>query len=111
MSAFLTRLKSGTSIRDSSFLSRFVKESVSADLDSASRFLVQNFWYSQSLAKIGIVTGVGEASMDSPHVTFDGVAYFTDGLRHVLFLSETPVALGDTKVIYGREYVLSEAEQ
>jgi hypothetical protein len=109
--AFLARSKSGTSIRDSSFLSRFVNESVSADLDSASRFLVQNFWYSQSLAKIGIVTGVGEASLDSPHVTFDGVAYFTDGLRHVLFLSETPVALGDTKVIYGREYVLSEAEQ
>lgn len=109
--AILTRLKSGSDIRDSAFLSRFVNESVSADLDGAARFLMQDFWYSQSLTKIGIVTGVGEASVDRPHVTFDGVAYFTDGFRHVLFLSESPVALGATEQIYGREFILRGAGQ
>jgi hypothetical protein len=107
--ALLTRVKSGSSIRDSALLSRFVNESVSADLDSASRYLVQNFWYSQSLAKFGVVRGVGESSIDNPSVTFDGVAYFTNGFRQVFFLSETPVALGETEEIYGREYILTGA--
>ncbi len=107
--AFLAGIKSGSSIRDSAFLSRFANESVSADLDSASRFMVQRFWYSQSLAKIGFVPGVGEAGVDNPHVTFDGVAYFTNGIRNVLFLSEAPVALGDTVELYGREYLFTGA--
>ena len=107
--AFLARLKSGSAVRDSAFLSRFANESVSADTDSASRLMVQRFWYSQSLAKLGLVTGVGEATVDNPHVTFDGTAYFTNGLRHVVFLSETPVALDDTEEIYGRDYLQTGA--
>jgi hypothetical protein len=106
---FLTRIKSGSAIRDSEFLSRFVNESLAADLDSASRFLAQNFWYSQSLAKLGIVTGAGEAGVDNPQVMFDGLAYLTDGLRYVLFLSETPVALDDMEQIYGRDYLIDGA--
>jgi hypothetical protein len=109
--AFLVRIKSGSAIRDSAFLSRFARESVSADVDSASRILVQRFWYTQSLARLGMVTGGAESSVDSPQVMFDGGAYFTDGLRHVLFLSESPVALGDTEEIYGREYLPTGAGQ
>ena len=107
--AFLVRIKSGSAIRDSAFLSRFAMESVSADADSASRILVQRFWYTQSLAKLGIVTGGAQSSVDHPQVMFDGSAYFTDGLRHVLFLSETPVSLDDMQEIYGREYLLNGA--
>jgi len=70
---------------------------------------VQRFWYSQSLAKLGLVRGVGEAAVDNPHVTFDGTAYLTDGLRQVLFLSETPVALDDAEEIFGRDYLQTGA--
>jgi len=66
---------------------------------------MQNFWYNQSLRKVGIVTGAGKSTPERPGVTFDGVGYFTEGNRVVLFLSEAPVALGDTKVLYGREYL------
>lgn len=104
--AFLARIKSGSAIRDSAFLSRFASESVSADVDSASRLLVQRFWYAQSVAKFGMLVGGAESTMDSPQVIFDGGAYFTDGLRQVLFLSETPVALGDTEELFGRRYLL-----
>lgn len=107
--AFLARLESGSTVRDSAFLSRFANESVSADIDSASRLMVQRFWYSQSLAKLGLVRGVGEATVDNPHVTFDGTAYLTDGLRQVLFLSETPVALDDAEEIFGRDYLQTGA--
>jgi hypothetical protein len=105
----LSQLNAGASIRDSTFLRRFVKESVSADLDSAKRFLLQNFWYNQSLAKAGIVKGVGESGADNPIVTFDGVGYFTDGTRFVMFLSETPVALDDTEYIYGLKIISAGA--
>ena len=101
----VTEVKSGAAIRDSAFLSRFVRESVAADLDGAQHYLMQNFWYNQSLRKVGIVTGAGKSTPERPGVTFDGVGYFTEGNRVVLFLSEAPVALGDTKVLYGREYL------
>ena len=87
----------------------FVRSMFTADADSASRILVQRFWYTQSLAKLGIVTGGAQSSVDHPQVMFDGSAYFTDGLRHVLFLSETPVSLDDMQEIYGREYLLNGA--
>ena len=54
---------------------------------------------------VGIVKGVGEATTDNPHVTFFGTAYFTDGNRNVIFLSETPVALSQTQPLFGRAYV------
>jgi hypothetical protein len=95
-------LKDGT-LRDSKFLSQFVRESVAADIDSAQGFLLQNFWYNQSLRKFGIVTGVGASTPDNPEETFDGVGYFTAGNRNVLFLSEEPVALGDALILYVRE--------
>jgi hypothetical protein len=105
----LSQMTTGASIRSSAFLSRFVNESVAADPDSAQRFVLQNFWYNQSLAKAGIVTGVGKASADNPHVTFDGVGYFTEGNRYVMFLSENPVALDDTEILYELGHIYGRA--
>ena len=101
----IRRLANGSTIRDSALLSRFVEESVAADTDSAQRYLLQNFWYNQSLRKVGIVSGVGESTVEDPAVTFDGVGYFTDGSRFVLFLSEKPVALDGTEVLYGEQRI------
>jgi hypothetical protein len=101
----LLQLKTGRSIRDSKLLSAFVKESVSADLDGAQRFLLQNFWYNQSLAKLGVVTGVGQSTVENPLISFDGVGYYTDGNRDVLFLSETPIALDKVEMLYGQDFL------
>jgi hypothetical protein len=86
--------------RDSELLSVFIQESVSADVDSAQRFLLQNLWYNGSLAESGHIRGPGAASIDNPKVGFGGIAYFTDGYRLVARLSEEPRALDETKFIY-----------
>ncbi len=88
-------------LRNSAFLSRFIRESVAADIDAAQRFLLQNLWYSQSLSGFGIVNGVGPSSENRPELTFDGIGYFTDGYRHVLRLSESPVTLDGVELLYG----------
>jgi len=90
---------------DLNFLSIFARESVTADLDSAQRFLLQNLWYNGSLLKAGYTGGVGAASVDDPRQIFTGVSYFTRGDRIVLFLSETGVALDDTRTVYERQVV------
>ncbi|MEH6583891.1 MAG: hypothetical protein V7754_18295 [Halioglobus sp.] len=87
-------------IDDLKFKSFFARESVVADLDSAQRYLFQDLWYRGSLHKAGFVTGVGESAMDDPRVTFGGTAYFTQGLRVVVFLSETPRGLDEGELIY-----------
>jgi hypothetical protein len=99
---FFANLRRKLGRDDNAFLSILARESVAADVDSAQRFLLQNFWYNQSLRKVGIVTGVGRSTPDEPRVTANGIAYFTDGNRIVLFLSETPVALDETQVLYDR---------
>ncbi len=104
----LTELADANTIRDTALLNNFVRESVAADMDGAARRLLQNLWYNQSLRAVGFVKGLGESTPDNPRVIFNGVGYFTDGYRFVLFLSETPVALSEGKVLYGREYIIGE---
>lgn len=82
------------------FQAFFVRESAAADLDSAQSYLFQDFWYSGSLRKVGYVSGVGKATLDEPLISFGGNAYFTEGLRVVVFLSETPVALDEGEFLY-----------
>ena len=88
---------------DSTIRSIFVRESVTADIDSAQRYLYQNLWYNGSLRKGGFVTGVGKSTMESPRSSFQGALYFTDGLRVVVILSEEPRALDEGELIFRRE--------
>ncbi len=73
----------------------FVDYRIDPDLDDARIYLVQDFWYGQSLAQVGHVTGAERAPIESPHQNFSGQPYFTDGLRAVLLLSEDPIAMDD----------------
>jgi len=93
-------LRNNGTVKDSKLLSRYVGESVAADIDSAQRFMMQNFWYNHSLRAVGMVSGVGPSSVEEPQSTYDGFAYFTKGERTVLFLSEAPVAMDDGKILY-----------
>ncbi|MEH6590206.1 MAG: hypothetical protein V7746_08125 [Halioglobus sp.] len=80
-------------------LHHFVNDSISADMDSAKAFTLQNFWYNNCLEKLAIVGGVEAKSIDNPGTTFDGLGYVTDGTRAVLFLSEQAQAYDDVEII------------
>jgi hypothetical protein len=72
---------------------------IDPEIDNARLYLLQNFWYTQSLAALGYVGGVPPATFDAPSRNFADARYFTDGKRVVLFLSETPVAMDETDVL------------
>ena len=72
---------------------------IDPDIDDARMFILQNFWYNQSLAKMGFVIGGPASSINSPMLNFHGSEYFTDGKRVVLFVSEEPVAMDDIVIL------------
>jgi hypothetical protein len=72
---------------------------IDPDIDDARMFVMQNVWYSQSLAQIGFVAGSQKTTIDSPQENFHKSEYFSDGMRVVLFVSESPVALDDTVIL------------
>lgn len=72
---------------------------IDPDIDDARMYLLQNFWYAQSLARMGFVKGIQPSTIDAPARDFDGSEYFTDGLRVVLFLSEDPVAMDEVDLL------------
>lgn len=72
---------------------------VDPDLDDARNYVLQNFWYSQSIAVAGFVKGGLPVSRDAPRETFEGSRYFTDGLRVVLWLSDDPVSLDEAEML------------
>jgi len=69
------------------------------DIDDARGFILQNFWYSQSLSRVGFTSDIPKSSIESPARNFSGAEYFTDGSRVVLFVSEKPVAMDETDVV------------
>ncbi len=81
----------------------FEKYRIDPDIDDARKFILQNFWYSQSLARMGEVGGIPSMTIDAPHRNFSGSEYFTDGQRIVLFISESPVALDETIMLQWRK--------
>ena len=72
---------------------------IDPDVDDARMFLLQNFWYNQSLRKFALASGVGASDIDAPRTNFVGDDYFTDGLRAVLLVSEDPVAMDETEIV------------
>jgi hypothetical protein len=69
------------------------------DVDDARNYLMQNFWYSQSLAAFAMAAGAPVAPIDAPLTNFRNETFFSDGLRAVLFVSEDPVSLSETEII------------
>ena len=72
---------------------------IDPDLDAARVFLLQNFWYSQSLTKLAFVGGVPPSTLEAQHSNFHGSGYFTDGARVVVFVTDRPVAMSDTEIL------------
>ena len=72
---------------------------IDPNVDETRDFLVEDLVYSQGLAKIGYVRGVGAASFDEPRGNLTGDPYFTDGLRVVMWVSGSPVGFDEIEIV------------
>lgn len=75
------------------------------DVDAARLYVLQSFWYGQSLVKFGMTAGVPPAPMAEPRKNFLGGRWFSDGGRAVLVLSEDPVAMDETEILFWEKFV------
>jgi len=69
-------------------------------VDEARTYILQDLWYSQTLAKFGYVKGVGAASMSKPRKTLQEDPYFTDGYRLVLWVSRKPISFSEVEALH-----------
>ncbi|UCG11256.1 MAG: LssY C-terminal domain-containing protein [Deltaproteobacteria bacterium] len=76
-----------------------VTHKIDPDVDETRAFVIQDLWYSQGLAKLAYVEGVGAAPITEPRGNLTGDPYFTDGLRAVLWVSSDPVKLDDAEFV------------
>ncbi len=67
-----------------------VTHKIDPDIDEAMYALMEDLIYSQQLAKIGWVKGVGVVTRSKPRHNLTGDPYFTAGLRAVLMFDRRP---------------------
>ena len=68
---------------------------IDPDVDEARRYFVEDLAYSQAIARVGYVKGVGVVAREAPKYNLVGDPYYTDGLRAVLFFEPRPYAISD----------------
>ena len=71
---------------------------IDPDVDEARRYFVEDLAYSQALAIIGYVKGVGIVNKNAPRMNLVGDPFYTDGLRAVLFFEQRPYTLSDIEM-------------
>jgi len=76
-----------------------VTHKIDPDIDEARHSVIEDLLFSQSLAKVGFVKGVGRATPSKPRTNLTEDTYFTDGLRAVLILDHGPVSLNQMRTI------------
>jgi hypothetical protein len=64
---------------------------VDPQMDETRWYLLQDMFFSQGMKRFGLVKGVGACTPQAPHRNYTGDPYFTDGLRVVMWMSDTPV--------------------
>ena len=77
-----------------------VTHKIDPDVDETRAYLIQDLLYSQGLAKLAYVKGVGAAPLAEPRGNLTGDPYFTDGLRAVMWVSSKPVSLEEAGYIH-----------
>jgi hypothetical protein len=68
---------------------------IDPDVDEARTALLHDMAYSQNLAAVGFVTGVGAAPKRAPRSNLTTDPYYTDGLRGVLIFDADPTSLDE----------------
>ena len=76
-----------------------VTHKIDPDIDDARHALVEDLLFSQTLAKVGWVQGVGRATPSKPRENLTGDPYYTDGLRVVLFIEQGPISMNQIQAI------------
>jgi hypothetical protein len=76
-----------------------VTHKIDPDIDDARHALVEDLLFSQALAKVGWVHGVGRATPSRPRENLTGDPYYTDGLRTVLFIEKGPISMNQIQAI------------
>jgi len=72
---------------------------IDPDVDEARTALLEDMAYSQSLAELGLVAGVGAAERNAPRENLTRDPYFTDGFRGVMIFTARPTALTEIQVL------------
>ena len=72
---------------------------IDPDVDEARRYFVEDLAYSQALARVGYVKGVGAVSKEAPRMNLVGDPFYTDGFRAVLFFEPRPYTISEIKQI------------
>jgi hypothetical protein len=72
---------------------------IDPNVDEARTALTEDMAYSQNLAKIGFVSGVGEASREKPRKNLTRDPYYTDGFRSVLIFDDQPRSLAEIEFL------------
>jgi len=70
---------------------------VAGNIDDTLLYIMQDFWYTQSLSKVGFTQFMEGVSDEDRATTFDQMLYYTRGSRGVLVLSEDPIGLDEVK--------------
>ena len=76
-----------------------VTHKIDPDIDEARHAIIEDLLFSQILAKVGFVKGVGRATPYRPRQNLTGDPYFTDGLRVVLILDKGPISMNQIEGI------------
>lgn len=72
---------------------------IDPDVDEARRYFIEDLAYSQAVARIGFVKGVGAVSKEAPRMNLVGDPYYTDGLRAVLFFEHRPFKMSNIDIL------------
>jgi hypothetical protein len=72
---------------------------IDPNVDEARTALTEDMAYSQNLARIGFVSGVGEASREKPRKNLTRDPYYTDGFRAVLIFDDQPRSLAEIEFL------------
>jgi hypothetical protein len=72
---------------------------IDPDVDEARDALLEDMAYSQSLAKMGLVEGVGAAARRAPRENLTTDPYYTDGRRSVLVFDRRPISLSEIEIL------------
>jgi hypothetical protein len=73
---------------------------IDPDIDEARRYFVEDMAFSQALARIGYVKGVGIFTKEAPRMNLMGDPMYTDGFRAVLFFEPRPFAISEIKHLH-----------
>jgi hypothetical protein len=76
-----------------------VTHKIDPDIDEARHAIIEDLLFSQTLAKVGFVKGVGRATPYRPRQNLTDDPYFTDGLRVVLILDKGPISMNQIEGI------------